>query len=79
MLCDNSSTVKLLRTQFFVDVSKHIDVRFHFLCDLTRDGIVELKHCGIEDQVVDIMKKPRKLDMFLKLCKLLGVREEVLE
>jgi hypothetical protein len=53
--------------------SKHIDVRFHFLRDLTRDGVVELKHCGTQEQIADIMTKPLKLDVFLKLRKFLGV------
>lgn len=44
--------------------SKHIDVRFHFLRDLTKDGVFELKHCGTQDQVADIMTKPLKLDVF---------------
>ena len=55
--------------------SKHIDVRFHFLHDLIRDEVVELKHCGTQEQIEDIMTKPLKLDVFLKLRKLLGVCE----
>ncbi|KAG6489641.1 hypothetical protein ZIOFF_050917 [Zingiber officinale] len=37
-------------------------------------GIVELKHCITQDQVADIMTKPLKLDVFLKLRELMGVR-----
>ncbi|XP_039120642.1 secreted RxLR effector protein 161-like [Dioscorea cayenensis subsp. rotundata] len=33
--CDNSSTIKLSRNPVMHDRSKHIDVRFHFLRDLT--------------------------------------------
>ena len=55
--------------------SKHIDVRFHFLCDPTKEGVVELVHCGTQDQIADVMTKPLKLDMFLKLRELMGVRE----
>ena len=46
IMCDNSSTIKLSRNQVMHGRSKHIDVRFHFLRDLTKDGIVELIHCG---------------------------------
>jgi hypothetical protein len=34
---------------------------------------VELKHCGTQEQIADIMTKPLKLDVFLKLRKFLGV------
>ncbi|XP_062020877.1 secreted RxLR effector protein 161-like [Rosa rugosa] len=55
--------------------SKHIDIRFHFLRDLTRDGVVDLVHCGSKDQLADIMTKPLKLEAFLKMRKHLGVCE----
>ncbi|RVW38412.1 Retrovirus-related Pol polyprotein from transposon TNT 1-94 [Vitis vinifera] len=73
VLCDNSSTIKLSKNLVMHGRSKHIDVRFHFLRDLTRDGAVELKHCGTQEQVADIMTKLLKLDVFLKLRELLGV------
>lgn len=53
--------------------SKHIDVRFHFLLELTKAGNVEMVHCGTQDQVADVMTKLLKLDAFLKLRELLGV------
>ena len=53
--------------------SKHIDVRFYFLRDLTRDEVVELVHCGSQDQVADLMTKPLKLEAFLKLRDQLAV------
>ncbi|KAL6321590.1 hypothetical protein AAG906_024591 [Vitis piasezkii] len=73
VLCDNSSTIKLSKNPVMHGCSKHIDVRFHFLRDLTREGVVELKHCGTQEQVADIMTKSLKLDVFLKLRELLGV------
>ena len=45
VLCDKSSTIKLSKNLIMHGHSKHIDVRFHFLRDLTKVGVVELKHC----------------------------------
>ena len=53
--------------------SKHIDVRFHFLRDLTKDGSVELVYCDTQEQLADIMTKPLKLNTFVKLRGQLGV------
>ena len=72
---DNSSTIKLSKNPVMYGRSKHIDVRFHFLRNLAKDGTIELLHCGSQDQVVDIMTKPLKLEVFQKLRKLLGVCE----
>lgn len=75
VFCDNSSTIKLSKNPVMHGRSKHIDVRFHFLRDLTKAGVVELVHCGTQDQIADMMTKPLKLDTFLKLRELMGVRE----
>lgn len=58
---------------------KHIDVRFHFLRDLTKEGKIELVHYNTHEQVADIMTKPVKLDTFLNLWAKLGMHsaEEV--
>lgn len=39
-------------------------MRFHFLRDLTREGVVELVYCGTQDQLADVMTKPVTLDAF---------------
>lgn len=49
MLCDNNSTIKLSKNPVLHGRSKHIDMKFHLLRDLSKDGIVELKHCKSED------------------------------
>lgn len=74
IFCDNSSTIKLSKNPVMHGRSKHIDVRFHFLCDLIKDGELELKHCKTDEQIADIMTKPLKLEVFERLRGLLGVR-----
>ena len=75
--CDNSSTIKLSRSPVTHDRSKHIDVRFHFLRDLTREEIVKLDYCRTQDQLADLMTKPLKLDAFEKLRALMGVCKDL--
>ena len=75
--CDSSSVIKLSKNPVMHGRSKHIDVRVHFLRELTKAGTVELVHCGTQEQVADVMTKPLKLDAFLKLRELLGVCSEV--
>lgn len=71
--CVNSSTIKLSKNPVMHGRSKHIDVRFHFLRDLARDGVIELVHCGTHDQVADLMTKPLKLNDFRRFREKLGV------
>ena len=53
--------------------SKHIDVRFHFLRDLTRDKVIELVHYDSQDQVADLLTKLVKLQTFESLREQMGV------
>ena len=53
--------------------SKHIDVKYYFLRDLSNDGTIKLVYYISEDQVANIQTKPLKLATFVKLCGLLGV------
>jgi len=71
--CDNSSTIELSKNPILHGRSKHIDIRFHFLRELTKDGVVKMVHCNTQEQIADIMTKPLKLDMFIKLRSLMGV------
>lgn len=73
IFCDNNSAIKLSKNPVMHGRSKHIDVRFHFLRDLVNNGVVELVHCGSKDQLADILTKPLKLDLFLKMREQLGV------
>ena len=67
-MCDSSSVIKLSKNLVMHGRSKHIEVQFHFLRDLVKDGT-------IKDQAADIMTKPVKLADFLKLPQIMGVCE----
>jgi hypothetical protein len=40
--CDNQSCIKLSENPFFHDRSKHIKIRYHFICDYAQRGVVEI-------------------------------------
>ena len=72
-MCDNTSAIKLSKNSVFHGCTKHIRVRYHFLRDLTKEGIVQLVFCGSRDQLAELMTKPLKLEAFQKLREELGV------
>ncbi|KAF2285863.1 hypothetical protein GH714_008480 [Hevea brasiliensis] len=71
--CDSNSVIKLSKNPILYGRSKHIDVKFHFLRDLTKDGVIDIVYCRSEEQVADLFTKPLKMASFVKLRKLLGV------
>lgn len=73
IMCDNNPTIKLSRNPILHGGCKHIDVRFHYLCDLVKEEIINLVFCRSEEQVFNIMTKRLKLKDYLQLWNLLGV------
>ena len=72
---DNSSTIKLTRNPVLHGRSKHIDVRFQFLHDLSKDGTAMSHHCHTKEKVADIMTKPLIRVVFENLpCCLVSVK-----
>lgn len=62
ILCDNSSPVKLSRNHVMHRNTKHIDVRYYYLCDLSNQGVIKLILCGTREQIAKIMTKSLKVD-----------------
>ena len=73
VFCDKNSTIKFSKNPVLHGRSKHIDVKYYFLRDLSNDGTIKLVYCRNEDLVADIQTKPFKLATFVKLRGLLGV------
>lgn len=53
---DNQSCIKLTNNQKFSNRSKHIDTKYHFIKDLSKDKIL-LEYCTSEDMLADMLTK----------------------
>ena len=42
----------------FHDMTKHIEIIYHFIQDMVHKGDVKLKHVPTEEQVADVFTKP---------------------
>ena len=60
--------------QFFYQRSKHIDIRYHFLRDQVGKNMIKLEYCRSKDKIANILTKPLKIDAFIKLRDMLGVK-----
>lgn len=48
-----------------------------FVHEMSKEGIVDLIYCASEEQLADLMTKPLKLGVFMKLRNSLGVCSEI--
>jgi hypothetical protein len=42
----------------FHDKSKHIEIRYHYICDMVQRGALKLQYISTNEQVVDVLTKP---------------------
>ncbi|KAK2969386.1 hypothetical protein RJ640_001301 [Escallonia rubra] len=64
---DNKSAIALAKNPVFHDRSKHIDTRYHFICESIAKRQVQVKFVKSEDQIVDIFTKSLNREVFEKL------------
>ena len=65
--------IPLAKNLYFHGRSKHISIKYHCICDLVKDKEIKLGFCKSIDQIVDILRKPLKADVFEKLKNMLSV------
>jgi hypothetical protein len=42
ILCDNQSCIKMTENPVFHDRSKHIEIHYHYICDMVQRGALNL-------------------------------------
>jgi hypothetical protein len=58
ILCDNQSCIKMTENPVFHDRSKHIEIRYHYICDMVQRGALKLQYISTDEQVADVLTKP---------------------
>ncbi|KAL3508859.1 hypothetical protein ACH5RR_028260 [Cinchona calisaya] len=73
IFCDSKSAIELIKNPIFHGRSKRMDIKSHFIREMVQGKKIVIDYCKIEDQVVDIFTKLLKLELFVKLKKILGM------
>nr|GEW26231.1 hypothetical protein [Tanacetum cinerariifolium] len=74
LYCDNKSAIALCYNNVQHSKAKHIDVRYHFIKEQVKNGIVELYFVQTEYQLADIFTKPLPRERFNFLINKLGMK-----
>ena len=73
LFCDSTSAISVAKNPVLHSKTKHIDVRFHFLCDHYEKGDIDLCHVDTQNQLADILTKSLDLASFARLRGEFGV------
>lgn len=72
--CDNTSAINISKNPVNHSMTKHIDIRYHFLREAVEDNACGLEYVTTEDQLADIMTKALPADRFENLRRRIGLR-----
>ena len=75
---DNQSTICLAKNQQIHGRTKHIDIKFHFVCDLVEAGRIKVVYCASENMIAEILTKGLCINQFEMLRQLAGIAEDIL-
>nr|GEY25019.1 retrovirus-related Pol polyprotein from transposon TNT 1-94 [Tanacetum cinerariifolium] len=74
MYCDSKAAIAISCNLVQHSRTKHIDVRYHFIKEKVKKGIVELFFVGTEYQLADMFTKALPEERFKYLVRRLGMR-----
>ena len=73
IMCDNKSSKSISKNLVMHSKTKHIPIKYHFLCEQVLEQKVELEYVPSKEQVADIFIKPLPREAFEYLRQKLGV------
>lgn len=73
LLIDNNAALKLTRNPELHDRTKHIELKYHFLREMTLSGRINTQRVSTKDNLADLLTKPLPRDAHQNLVNGLGM------
>ena len=73
LLIDNNAALKLTRNPELHDRTKHIELKYHFLREMTLSGRINTQRVSTKDNLADLLTKPLPRDAHENLVNGLGM------
>ena len=77
ILCNNQGAIALSKDNKFYLCTKHIDLRYHFICEAVKDNKIKVDYIPTEDNVLDIFTKPLPKPKFQHFVELLELHDGI--
>ena len=73
IMADNQSTIALAKDNKFHSCTKHIDLRYHFICEAVEDKRIKMQYIPTTDNVANIFTRALPKPKFVKFVGKLGL------
>jgi hypothetical protein len=74
LYCDNEAATKLSQESIWHSNTKHFRVKYHFIRDTVREGLVKVLPIPSADNLSDVLTKATSREIFLNMRPRLGLR-----
>ena len=74
LLVDNQSAIHMIKNGNINECTKHIDIKYRFICDVNESGLIETSYIPTCDQHADILTKPLACQKFTYFVRANGLR-----
>ena len=71
--CDSSSAISISHNPIQHSMTKHIDIRYHFIKDHVLNGNIELIFVNSPDEIADVFTKALDESSFTRFLQMLGM------
>jgi len=75
LYCDNQCALHIERNSMFHSRTKHIDVQYHFVCEVVKDESVDFKKMHTKKNLADALTKPVNTDKYIWCISSYGLAE----
>jgi hypothetical protein len=72
--CDSQGALCYIKDPVTTPKAKHIDVKYHYVRKLVKDGVIIFKNVSTKDQVADGLTKPLPREAFISSRQAMGVQ-----
>ena len=73
VMADNQGVISLARDNKFHARTKHIDLQYHFVHEVVKDGKIVMKYIPTSDNITDIFTKALPKPKFTEFIQKLGL------
>ncbi len=73
ILEDNQGAIAIAKNPVDNSRTKHIDIRYHYICECVQNGQIQLQYCPTDDMKADILTKPLVRQKFVYLRSQIGL------
>jgi len=77
LLINNQGALDLIKSKQINDCTKHIDIKFRYVCDQKDQGTISSQHVAIQEQIADIMTKLLGIEKFSYLLEYMYERSSI--